>query len=314
MLKKQNIMQLIILLIVFILTINGVRANASENQEHTKDPTSSVGVIYAAYNDNGLLRIVSGLNDVKKNEKYISWNRQGPAGPQGAIGAAGPQGPIGLTGAIGPTGATGATGATGPQGPVGATGSFNDTQWQQVLNNTGNASAHYALTSAHGVVGNIVGTSNTQNISNKTFIDVLRLISTNGSQLNKTFMIQKDSDTLWRFVDPQQASGMARIRVDNFQVYGAGIELQGGGIYGNQIPNGAGILYGYHNSTQPQYEIARLQGVDSANSATIPFFQLTTPPKFSKNSVSGPSNNLTPVTWIPVLLADNTTAYLPAYK
>lgn len=279
MLKRRNILWVTTIVFAAILasTLTAVVMAATP-----LNPISGDGVISAAYQTvNGMLRLINGPADVNPSETYISWNQQGTAGPQG---------------------------------PAGPAGSINATQWQQVLNNTGNASAHYALTSAHGVAGNIVGTSDIQNISNKTFIDALRLISTNGSQVNKTFTIQKDSDTLWRFVDTQQPSGMARIRVDNFQVYGAGIELQGGGIYGNQVANGAGILYAYHNSTQAQYEIARLQGVNSANSTTKPFFQLTTPPKFSTNNVTGPSNNVTPVTWIPILLADNTTAYLPAYK
>jgi hypothetical protein len=49
-------------------------------------------------------------------ESAISWNTQGPSGPQGA---AGQQGPAGATG---PQGPSGLTGGTGPQGATGATG------------------------------------------------------------------------------------------------------------------------------------------------------------------------------------------------
>jgi Type VI secretion system effector, Hcp len=44
------------------------------------------------------------------NEKTISWNQQGPTGPQGPTGAQGP---------TGPEGAQGPTGLIGPQGPAG---------------------------------------------------------------------------------------------------------------------------------------------------------------------------------------------------
>lgn len=57
-----------------------------------------------------------------------------------------------------------------------------------------------------------------------------------------------------------------------------------------------------------------LTTVATLESAVTPKFVLNTAPKFAINSVSGPSNNVTPVTWIPVLLADNSTAYIPAYK
>lgn len=64
----------------------------------------------------------------RKGDTKLSFNRQGPAGPQGARGAAGPQGPVGQTGPAGPQGPTGPAGPqgpkgdTGPQGPTGQTG------------------------------------------------------------------------------------------------------------------------------------------------------------------------------------------------
>ena len=52
-------------------------------------------------------------------ETTITWNQQGPAGPQGPTGPTGPQGPTGATGPQGATGQAGPQGATGPAGPPG---------------------------------------------------------------------------------------------------------------------------------------------------------------------------------------------------
>ena len=69
-----------------------------------------------------------------KGETRVTWNKEGPEGPQGAAGPAGEpgptgaqgpageRGPMGLSGPTGPTGATGPAGPTGPTGPTGATG------------------------------------------------------------------------------------------------------------------------------------------------------------------------------------------------
>src|SRR5882724_13660152 len=61
----------------------------------------------------GSIRIVSDTNQCRGNETPLTWNQQGPAGPQGA------PGPQGATGAQGPVGAQGAVGAQGPRGDTG---------------------------------------------------------------------------------------------------------------------------------------------------------------------------------------------------
>ena len=58
-----------------------------------------------------------------KQDKKLSWNRQGPAGPQGQIGPTGPQGQIGFTGPRGLKGGTGPQGARGPSDAYYAAGS-----------------------------------------------------------------------------------------------------------------------------------------------------------------------------------------------
>jgi hypothetical protein len=75
----------------------------------------------------------------RKGETRVTWNREGPEGPQGvagppgeqgipgAQGPAGEQGPMGRSGGRGPAGPTGPAGATGPAGPTGPTGATGTT-------------------------------------------------------------------------------------------------------------------------------------------------------------------------------------------
>jgi hypothetical protein len=67
----------------------------------------------------------------------VSWNVQGPTGPQGAQGPAGPTGPQGIPGATGPTGQQGIQGATGPTGPQGSQGATGPTGPQGSTGATG---------------------------------------------------------------------------------------------------------------------------------------------------------------------------------
>jgi len=84
-----------------------------------------LGIIHACVDDNnGKIRIVSGLEDCAKNESALDWNGLGPEGPQGETGPAGPQGE---TGPVGPQGPQGETGPTGPQGEIGPAGPQGET-------------------------------------------------------------------------------------------------------------------------------------------------------------------------------------------
>jgi len=68
----------------------------------------------------GSIRIVSDTNQCRGNETPLTWNQQGPAGPQGATGPQGAQGLVGAQGAVGAQGPRGDTGPAGPQGPQGS--------------------------------------------------------------------------------------------------------------------------------------------------------------------------------------------------
>jgi hypothetical protein len=104
----------------------------------TRD-SSSVTYHGCVHRTTGLLRVIdpSQGESCRPNERGISFNETGPAGPpglkgdtgapgpqgvKGDTGAPGPQGVKGDTGAPGPQGVKGDTGATGPQGPQGDTG------------------------------------------------------------------------------------------------------------------------------------------------------------------------------------------------
>jgi hypothetical protein len=72
----------------------------------------SNGVITACYlKSGGTLRVIdSTTGNCSSKETSLSWNVQGPAGPQGSPGPTGPPGP---TGSPGPSGAPGAAGISG---------------------------------------------------------------------------------------------------------------------------------------------------------------------------------------------------------
>lgn len=90
----------------------------------------------------------------------------GDTGAGGAVGPTGPTGSTGATGAVGPTGPTGSTGATGGTGPTGPTGSTGPTVYPGagIAVSTGSAWG----TSLTAPSGTVVGTSDTQTLTNKT--------------------------------------------------------------------------------------------------------------------------------------------------
>lgn len=101
---------------LFTLGISAIPAMSAEN------------VIRGCYKrQNGQLRIIMNGDRCLGSEMMISWNIEGPQGPQGETGPQGPVGPQGDTGAQGPMGATGPQGPVGPQGDVGPVGPRGDT-------------------------------------------------------------------------------------------------------------------------------------------------------------------------------------------
>jgi hypothetical protein len=82
---------------------------------------TNTNLIQSCINREGELKIVSPTTNCRRDQKPLSWNKVGPAGPQGLPGAAGPQGLPGAAG-IGLQGVPGATGAAGDPGAPGVSG------------------------------------------------------------------------------------------------------------------------------------------------------------------------------------------------
>lgn len=87
------------------------------------------GVITVCVNRIGWMRLVSSSDQCRRLETPLSWNIQGPAGPQGEQGPAGPAGPQGEQGPPGPQGPQGEQGPQGSKGEPGVVllGSLADT-------------------------------------------------------------------------------------------------------------------------------------------------------------------------------------------
>ena len=81
------------------------------------------GVIVACQKPGkGFLRVVRDASECKRNERVVTWNERGPAGPAGPQGSIGPPGPAGPAGAPGPKGDAGERGPAGQAGPAGPAG------------------------------------------------------------------------------------------------------------------------------------------------------------------------------------------------
>ena len=132
---------------------------------------------------------------------------QGPTGPTGIQGITGPQGLQGSTGAIGPTGSQGIQGVTGPQGiqgvqgPTGPIGPTGDTGASGATGPTVYPGAGMAVStgSAWGTskttpTGDVVGTSDTQTLTNKWINP--RVVTASGTSGNLT--INGDTTDLYK--------------------------------------------------------------------------------------------------------------------
>jgi hypothetical protein len=156
----------------------------------------------------------------------------GPTGPQGIQGAVGPTGPQGIqgiqgvqgdTGLVGPTGPqgiqgdTGPTGPTGALGPTGATGNAGPTVYPAagMAVSTGSAWG----TSKNTPSGDVVGTSDTQTLSNKQWQAYTETVVTVGTvsastynidlSLANIFDITLGNNVTFTFTNPP-ASGISR--------------------------------------------------------------------------------------------------------
>ncbi|HEX7317918.1 MAG TPA: hypothetical protein VF297_28700 [Pyrinomonadaceae bacterium] len=82
------------------------------------------GTITGCYQkNNGHLRVVESAGQCNPSEQVLTWNQEGPVGPQGPAGPQGATGPQGLTGPAGPEG------PVGPQGPAGDSASGPPYVW-----------------------------------------------------------------------------------------------------------------------------------------------------------------------------------------
>ena len=102
--------------VIVAVTASGVAAAAIHAG------TEDAAIIHACVSNSGVPRIVESAQDCRRNETFLTWNKEGPQGPAGPQGVAGPQGPAGPQGETGPQGPAGANGAPGPEGAIGPTG------------------------------------------------------------------------------------------------------------------------------------------------------------------------------------------------
>ena len=120
----------------------------------------------------------------------------GPTGAQGLTGPTGPQGIQGIQGDVGPTGPQGVQGIQGVAGPTGATGSAGPTVYPGagIAVSTGSAWD----TSKNTPVGDVVGTTDIQTLTNKTISGSSNTLSNigNSSLTNSSVTIGSTSVSL----------------------------------------------------------------------------------------------------------------------
>ena len=120
----------------------------------------------------------------------------GPTGAQGLTGPTGPQGIQGIQGDVGPTGPQGVQGIQGVAGPTGATGSAGPTVYPGagIAVSTGSAWD----TSKNTPIGDVVGTTDIQTLTNKTISGSSNTLSNigNSSLTNSSVTIGSTSVSL----------------------------------------------------------------------------------------------------------------------
>ena len=127
----------------------------------------------------------------------------------GPTGSTGPTGSIGNTGSTGPTGPTGNQGAQGNTGPTGSTGSSGSMTYpgSGIAVSTGSAWS----TSLTAPSGSIVGTTDSQTLSNKTIT---------GAKETKVAMAANDIDLTLGNYFTKTISGSTSLTVSNIPTTG----------------------------------------------------------------------------------------------
>jgi hypothetical protein len=160
--------------VCLLAVVGGVTASALGAFDVTGSASAITACVKKKGKAKGAMRIAS---KCKRGEKKLTWNKTGPAGPQGEPGAAGAAGPKGDAGAKGEPGGQGEPGGKGDPGtpgnngvdataPAGAIVYFNRTTcpsgWTEFVNGRGR---YLVSLSPGGTLNGTVGTplTNLQN-------------------------------------------------------------------------------------------------------------------------------------------------------
>lgn len=105
-----------------VIALSAVAALAGGIAVAASIPAADGTITGCYHKNNGQLRVVESATQCNPSELALTWQQEGPEGPQGPQGPVGPQGPAGPQGAAGPQGLVGPAGPAGPEGPEGPQG------------------------------------------------------------------------------------------------------------------------------------------------------------------------------------------------